>query len=155
MPEYGLISSLCVQSQKPTKPAEKNPTERRVDPQPGLWLTDQKQTLSQASLCQTRQKRRQERVVAFLTLQMDNANTDYAIPRSKWKFLTEPEVKAALPDYHSQTSFKKTKSCNKAIYTKQEKSLVFRPMDILIFQLTNFIYSKSLECHDCNKILFH
>lgn len=60
----------------------------------------------------------QEGVVVFLTLQMDNADTDYAIPRSKCKFLTEPEVKTTLPDYHSQTSFKKIKSCNKENSTR-------------------------------------
>lgn len=65
-----------------------------------------------------RQKRMQERLVVFLTLEMDSANTDYAIPRAKRKFLTEPEVKAALPDYHSQASFKKIKSCNKENSTK-------------------------------------
>lgn len=26
---------------------------------------------------------------------------------------------------------------------------------LILFQPTNFIYSISLECHDCNKILFH
>lgn len=49
---------------------------------------------------------------------MDYANTDYAIPRAKHKFLTEPEVKAALADYHSQVSFLKIKYFNTESSTK-------------------------------------
>lgn len=93
----------------PNPEAQKAPTEKpnreKNSSSLRLWHTEWKQTLHQASLSETRQKRMQERVVVSLTLPMGNANTDYVIPRAKCNFLTEPEVKAALPDYHSQDSF--------------------------------------------------
>lgn len=71
---------------------------------------------------------------------MDDANTDNAIPSSKCKFLTETEVKAALPDYHSQTSLKKNKILLQSKLHKVGKKLGFQTNGYTDIILTNKFY---------------